>query len=112
MTKARRATRAVIVGNQTVLGLIYLFAAAPQNAFLGVSLYQAPRPLYPHYAALARIRGGAPLADQQAGGAVMWILGGLLLVVAMIAVAASWARHDARVARRLDARLEEASSGG
>lgn len=93
------------------LRVLYLFAAAPFNAFLGVSLYQSPRPLYPHYVILARLRGASPLADQQAGGAMMWILGGLLLVVAMIGVAASWAHHDARVARHIDARLEEVSSG-
>ena len=89
------------------LRLLYLFAAMPLNAFLGLSLYQSARPLYPHYAALARIQGGSPLADQQVGGMVMWLLGGLLLVAAMIGVAVSWARHDARVAQHVDASLEK-----
>ncbi|HEX4836664.1 MAG TPA: cytochrome c oxidase assembly protein [bacterium] len=88
------------------LRLLYLFAAMPQNAFLGLSLYQSVRPLYPHYAALARIQGGSPLADQQAGGVVMWLLGGLLLVAALIGVAVSWSRHDAQMARHVDASLE------
>ena len=94
------------------LRVLYLFAAAPLNAFLGMSLYQSARPLYPHYAILARLRGTSPLADQQAGGVIMWIVGGLLLVVAILGVAASWAHHDARVARHADAKLGEASSGG
>ena len=94
------------------LRVLYLFAASPLNAFLGMSLYQSPRPLYPHYAILARLRGASPLADQQAGGVIMWILGGLALVVAMLGVAAAWAHHDARMARHIDARLDEVRSGG
>lgn len=86
--------------------LLYLFAAVPLNAFLALSLYQSARVLYPHYAVLAGLSGRSALADQQAGGAVMWILGGLVSLIAILAVAASWARHDAQVARRIDARTE------
>jgi putative copper resistance protein D len=86
--------------------LLYLFAAAPLNAFLALSLYQSARVLYPHYEILARLAGRSALADQQAGGAVMWIFGGLVMLVSIIGVAASWARHDAETARRLDARYD------
>ena len=88
------------------LRLLYLVMAGPPSVFLALSLYQSTQILYPHYEVANLLAGRSPLADQRAGGAVMWILGGVPLLVAMIAVAGSWARHDARVAKRLDARLD------
>lgn len=88
------------------LRLLYLMVAGPPNVFLALSFYQSTRVLYPHYEVMNLLAGRSPLADQRAGGAVMWILGGIPLLVAMIAVAGSWARHEARLARRLDATLD------
>jgi putative membrane protein len=92
------------------LRLLYLMVAGPPNVFLALSLYQSTRVLYPHYDAMNLLAGRSPLADQRAGAAVMWILGGIPLLVAMIVVAGSWARHDALVAKRLDAALDTSSS--
>jgi putative membrane protein len=92
------------------LRLLYLVTAGPPSVFLALSLYQSTRVLYPHYEVANLLAGRSPLADQRAGGAVMWILGGIPLLVAMIAVAGSWARHEARLARRVDATLDAAST--
>lgn len=85
------------------LRLLYLAVAGPPSVFLALSLYQSTRVLYPHYEVTNLLAGRSPVDDQQAGGAVMWIFGGIPLLVAMILVAGSWARHEARLARRLDA---------
>ena len=72
--------------------MLYLFLAIPQGAFLGLALYAARRVLYPHY-----LHGRTPaltLADQQNGGAVMWIAGGLLLFIAFMCTAAAWAAAE------------------
>jgi putative membrane protein len=83
--------------------LLYLFLAGPVGAFLGLAINQAGRPLYPHYATLARAWGPTPLADQQAAGLLMWIAGGLGMLVAILLVAAAWARSDRAAADRVDA---------
>lgn len=77
----------------------YLLGAIPITALLGGVIASADRVLYPTYARAA----AAPLADQQAAAAVLWLGGGLALLIAMLASAGSWARRerarDAAVAR-------------
>lgn len=72
--------------------MLYLFLAIPQGAFLGFAIYAARDVLYPHY--LHMQTAGLALADQQNGGAVMWIAGGLLLFIAFMCTAASWAAAE------------------
>jgi putative copper resistance protein D len=72
--------------------MLYLFLAIPQGAFLGLALYAARTVLYPHY--LQNHTLAAALADQQNGGAVMWIAGGLLLFIAFMCTAAAWAAAE------------------
>jgi putative membrane protein len=93
------------------LRLLYVMVAAPANVFLALSLYQSTRVLYPHYEVANLLAGRSPLADQRAGAAVMWIAGGIPFFVALVAVAASWARHETLLARRVDAALERQETG-
>jgi putative membrane protein len=93
------------------LRLLYLMVAGPPNVFLALSLYQSTRLLYPHYEVANLLAGRSPLADQRAGGAVMWILGGIPFLIAMVAVTVGWARHEALLARRIDAALERGETG-
>jgi putative membrane protein len=72
--------------------MLYLFLAIPQGAFLGFAIYGARGVLYPHY--LHAQTAGLALADQQNGGAVMWIAGGLLLFLAFMCTAAAWAAAE------------------
>ena len=85
--------------------LLYLFLALPQNSFLGVALMSAPAVLYPHYVTNARTWGPSPLDDQALGGAIMWGVGDLAFVAAMIVVVVLWMRHEDRRNERLDRRL-------
>jgi cytochrome c oxidase assembly factor CtaG len=72
--------------------MLYLFLAIPQGAFLGLALYAARTVLYPHY--LNDRTFALALADQQNGGAVMWIAGGFLLFIAFMCTAAAWAAAE------------------
>ncbi len=74
--------------------MLYVFLAIPQGAFLGLAIYAARGVLYPHY-----LRMGSSswaLADQQNGGAVMWILGGFLMFAAFMLTAGAWAASERR----------------
>lgn len=85
--------------------LLYLFLAMPQNSFLGVALFSASTALYPHYATNVRSWGPTPLADQQLGGMLMWVVGDLAFLAGMAVVVLAWMRYEERRTARLDARL-------
>lgn len=69
--------------------LLLLFTTMAYTGALGALLTLAPVPWYPTYAQAAAW-GFDPLEDQQLGGLVMWVPGGLAYVFAGLAVAAQW----------------------
>jgi cytochrome c oxidase assembly factor CtaG len=83
----------------------YLFLQSPVNTFLALALYSSGRVLYPTYAASGRTWGPAPLDDQHLGGAIMWVVGDLLFLVATGLAIAAWMRHEEVVTARVDAEL-------
>jgi cytochrome c oxidase assembly factor CtaG len=85
--------------------LVYVGLQMPVNAALGLAIYFAPIVLYPHYALLERSWGPNALTDQQIGGVVMWGVGDLVLLVAVLAIVAAWMRADVRRSRLSDARM-------
>jgi putative copper resistance protein D len=82
--------------------LAYLFTQMPQNSFLGVAIMWSPRVLYSHYENLNRSWGPSPLEDQQLAGALMWLVGDALFLLAIFAVLATWMRAEERPASRYD----------
>lgn len=66
------------------LRLLYLALAMPQNTFLALALSSTSRPLYEAYA----------LDDQKLGAGIMWVAGDLTLLIAVLAVAASWPSRE------------------
>ena len=70
-----------------------LFATMLHTSALGALLTFAISPWYPAYAAVA---GGrlTPLEDQQLGGLVMWVPGGMAYIVAALALAMRWLRRE------------------
>ena len=73
------------------LRLLYLVVAMPQNTFVALAIFSTSRVLYPHYGSDAEA-----LADQRTAGGIMWVAGDLVLLVAVLLVAAAWARHEER----------------
>jgi putative membrane protein len=73
--------------------LIYLFALGLPMSLTGALITLSDRVLYPFYAAAPRVWGLTPLADQQMGGLLMWVVGTIYLWVAASVV---WFRWSAR----------------
>ena len=73
--------------------LIYLFALGLPMSLAGALITLSERVLYPFYAAAPRVWGLTPLADQQLGGLLMWVVGTIYLWVTASVV---WFRWSAR----------------
>jgi putative copper resistance protein D len=84
--------------------ILYAFLQMPQNSFLGLAIISATAPLYPHYATLARDWGPSPLVDQQMAGAVMWVVGDLVFLIAILGIVVGWMRREEHEAHAADAR--------
>jgi len=80
--------------------MAYLAAQMPFNTAVGLAIYYAPTILYPHYAFLGRTWGPDPLTDQQVAGIVMWGLGDVILLGAVVLAIEAWLRADEKRSRR------------
>jgi putative copper resistance protein D len=87
---------------------LYVFLQMPQNTFLSVAILFAGTPLYAHYTSLEAGWLPDPLADQQLAGAIMWFVGDVTFLVAVLALLAAWLRRDDREAAAGDRRADVA----
>ena len=88
------------------LRLVLVATQLPPVSFLGVILMSAGHVLYPAYLGRAASYGIDALADQRAAGALMWVMGDMMLIGAAMLVVADWMRVADREAERVDARLD------
>lgn len=88
--------------------ILYTFLQMPQNSFLGLAILSATSPLYAHYATLVRPWGPTVLDDQVAAGAVMWVVGDLVFLGAILGIVVGWMRREERETRASDARADAA----
>lgn len=89
------------------LRLVLLFATMAFHAFFGVTLMSGTALLLPDWFGLmGREWGPSAIEDQQKGGGVAWGIGELPTLLLAVGVAISWARSDAREAKRTDRRAE------
>jgi len=86
--------------------LLYLVVAFPLQSFLGLAIYSSDRVLYDTYLDFGS--RASVLADQQLAGAIMWVGGDLLNLIAIGIGLVAWMRHEGRSTARLDARLDAA----
>lgn len=70
--------------------MLYLFSTMMHTGALGALLTWSSVPWYPVYAGTAEAHGLTLLEDQQLGGLIMWVPGGLVYVFAGLALAARW----------------------
>jgi putative membrane protein len=88
---------ALIQGRQGPIGhgaaVLYVFTTSVHSAALGALLTFGPFPWYPAYAEGAASWGLTPLEDQQLGGLLMWVPGGVLYLIASLALLAGWLRQ-------------------
>jgi cytochrome c oxidase assembly factor CtaG len=87
---------------------LYVGLQMPQNTFLALALLSATAVLYPHYATNVRDWPPTPLADQQLAAGIMWVVGDLIFIGAVLGIVAGWMHHEEGASRRADARADAA----
>jgi putative membrane protein len=88
--------------------ILYAFLQMPQNSFLGLAIISATAPLYHHYATLTRDWGPSVMDDQQMAGALMWVVGDLVFLAAILGIVVGWMRREEREVRAADLREDAA----
>ncbi len=81
--------------------IVYLLlTGAAQNTLLGGLLSFSTRVLYSHYEARAPLRGIDALTDQRVGGAIMWVPGDTIFLIAASFAFFMWLDQEEREQRR------------
>jgi putative membrane protein len=73
--------------------MLYCFLMSIPMSIVAIYIAMADHVLYPAYEAAPRIWGLSPLEDQQLGGLIMWIPGGIVFYVVMSIVFFKWAQR-------------------
>jgi putative membrane protein len=76
--------------------MLYLFLLGIPMSVVGALITLSERALYPFYAEAPRIWDLTPHVDQQIGGLLMWVPGGMIFWVAMTVVWFRWAAREER----------------
>jgi putative membrane protein len=74
--------------------MLYLFLLGIPMQIVAAVITLSNTVLYPWYATAPRVWGLSPLDDQQLGGLLMWVPGGLGLWIAITVVWLAWARKS------------------
>jgi len=74
--------------------LLYLFLLGIPMSVVGALITLSESVLYPFYVGVPRLWELTPLVDQQLGGLIMWIPGGLTFWVAMTVVWFRWSHRE------------------
>ncbi len=72
------------------VGVLYLFTTMLHSGLLGALILFSRTLAYPSYTYTAPDWSLTPLQDQQLGGLIMWVPGGLVYVIAALAMVAGW----------------------
>ncbi|RYE97831.1 MAG: cytochrome c oxidase assembly protein, partial [Oxalobacteraceae bacterium] len=76
--------------------IVYLFTTMMHTGALGALFTMSETVWYPLYGDRPALFGLTPLEDQQLGGLIMWIPGGLAYVIAGLVLGARWLMPDER----------------
>jgi putative membrane protein len=90
------------------LRLVYVMAAVPVDTVTGLALAMSSHNPFTHFRDTAP-SGSSPawiLSNVRLGGAIMWIGGDALMLLACIPIALAWVRWETERTRELDARLD------
>jgi cytochrome c oxidase assembly factor CtaG len=82
------------------MALLSVFTTAVHTAVLGMLLTFSTQVWYPTYARVENPWALSAIEDQQLGGLIMWVPGGMVFIIAALALAASWLKQaEMRAAR-------------
>jgi putative membrane protein len=76
------------------LQMLYVLVLGAPMVVVAALITLAPTVLYPHYGAAPRLWGLDALADQRAGGAIMWVPGHVVFVIPFTLAFFRWAREE------------------
>jgi putative copper resistance protein D len=90
------------------LRLVYVMAAVPVDTFTGLALVMSSHDPFPAYATSSPLGStkSSILSNIHLGGAVMWIGGDALMLLACIPIAVAWVKWETVRTRELDAVLD------
>jgi cytochrome c oxidase assembly factor CtaG len=88
------------------LRLVFLMLAVPIDTITGLALAMSSHNPFPALAAAHRTWGPSVLSDVRTGGAIMWIGGDGLMLLALIPATVIWVRYEDRRAIEIDAELD------
>jgi putative membrane protein len=80
---------------QRGLSMLYIFTTMAHTGALGALLTWSGIVWYPSYIGAGEAFGMEALEDQQLGGLIMWVPGGLAYLIAGLTLAAKWLAHSA-----------------
>jgi putative membrane protein len=82
------------------MALLSVFTTAVHTAVLGMLLTFSTQVWYPSYAHVENPWGLSAVDDQQLGGLIMWVPGGMVFIIAALVLAAQWLKYaEMRAAR-------------
>jgi putative copper resistance protein D len=84
----------------------YLLLQMPFSSFLAMVVLFAETPLYRHYATLGAPYGITAIADQQLAAGIMWFIGDVVLIAAILTVIAVWMGDEERRTPAADRRAD------
>jgi putative membrane protein len=76
--------------------LMMLWLALLAEIVLGAYITLTDRILYHAYEVYGRLWGISALGDQEAGGAILWIPGGMMFLIAVLLIVHRWGKREAR----------------
>jgi len=90
------------------LRLVYVMAAVPVDTFTGLALVMSSHNPFPSYLVMAPAGSTerSILANIHLGGAIMWIGGDALMLLACIPIAVAWVKWETVHTKELDAELD------
>jgi cytochrome c oxidase assembly factor CtaG len=90
------------------LRLVYVMAAVPVDTFTGLALVMQSQNPFPAYAVMGPSSATSTLNNIHLGGAIMWIGGDALMLLALIPIAVAWVKSETIKTRELDKILDAA----
>lgn len=72
----------------------YLLSAIPISMVAGLAITFATEPIYSYYEAMPRLWGISVMDDQRIAGVIMWVVGGMMYLVAALIIAARWLQTE------------------
>jgi putative copper resistance protein D len=90
------------------LRLVYVMAAVPVDTFTGLALDMETRNPFHAYSQMSTGTPASILSNVHLGGAIMWIGGDALMLLALIPIAVTWVKSETVKTRELDAQLDAA----